>query len=338
MNQALAGVRISGLPDKITASSEIIPNSFSVNELFASGELWNYQTKQSPESLTCIRLRKLAEKKHWNPYIDVDWTHNNRHNSFPFTSDADPFFGFEDYDRLPIQDRIQISWQYHGMQVSEILHGEQLALLCSAQLISLMPCMEGRLFASTQAADEARHVEFFRRYLLSAGLNIDPPSRCLQRLTIQALQNPHWEIKVLICQILIESLALAQFSYLVETHTQTLLRSGLRRILDDEARHVKFGTDYLASLFGQRSPEQLNEYGHFVVDKAFELASSDNHCLAIARKFHWNTYKLRHHLRKQRINNPALLRKRFRQLWLNISTTGLLNSSVEERLQRFIGN
>ncbi|MBU2097995.1 MAG: ferritin-like domain-containing protein [Gammaproteobacteria bacterium] len=310
-------------------------NEFTFNQKFTGSLLWNYHTTPSPESLTCARLTRLASSKHWNPFIDINWSHEGRDAQSPFKGNADPFSGFDEYERLPDKTRVDISWQLLGMQLSEILHGEQLALMCAAQLMSLMPCMESRLFASTQAADEARHIEFFRRYLTTTGLHIHPPSACLNNLMKQVLQTSRWEIKLLVCQILIESLALAQFRHLIATHSQALLREGLLRIVEDEARHVKFGADYLKALFVRYSPDELERYGHYVVDRAFELASSDNHGLVIARDQQWDMGKLRLHLRQQRIREPALLQQRFRQLSINIKNIGLMTNSVKTRLLRF---
>lgn len=299
--------------------------------------LWNYVETQSPQAKTCARLTRLAGRKHWSPHDDIDWSPDVVGNKFPCKREADPFCGFYLYDRLPKTERLRISWQRHSMEISEILHGEQLALLCASQLISLMPCMESRLFASTQAADEARHVEFFRHYLASFGMQICPPSLCLKQLAIETLQSPRWETKLLVCQVLIESLALAQFSWMIEKHDSPSLQVGLRRIMNDEARHVKFGTDYLKFLFIDHHPDQLSNYGNFVINKAFELASSDNYGLAIASERRWDTHKFRQHLRQHRINNPELFRQRFRQLSLNIKSTGLMDSDVEHRLKRFVG-
>jgi hypothetical protein len=299
--------------------------------------LWNYHTNDSVEAISCSRLIKLGELKHWNPYTDINHVTENDITHFPCSRESDPFVGFDEYEKLPDQHKLQVSWRRHAMEISEILHGEQLAMLCASQLITLLPDMEGRLFASRQAADEARHVEFFRAYLLSARQEITPPSAVMRELTVETLQSPQWEIKLLICQILIESLAMAHFSFLVRNCHATTLSQGLRRIMDDEARHVKFGTDYLAAMFRSHTSDQLEQYGNFVVEKAFELASSDNHCVVIARQLHWDTHRLRHHLRQRRINKPELIQQRFRQLTLNIRMTGLMNKRLEQRLMRFCG-
>lgn len=300
-------------------------------------QMWVNQPGDSADARLYLRLAGLAHSRRWNPANDIDWTPVNTQEYFPCVKEADPFCGFDAYDSLPQAQRIHISWQRHAVEISEILHGEQLALMCAAQLVSLMPCLDSRLFAGTQAADEARHVDFFRRYLQSAGLQIYPPSSCLQQLTTQALRTERWEIKLLICQLLIESLALAQFSYLAATQTAVSLTSGLRRILDDEARHVKFGSNCLQSLLRDRPEAERQDYAHFVIDSAFELAASDNQILDTGRSRCWNVAELRRHLRLRRLQKPQLLHRRFRQLCLNLEATGLMNDSVKQRIKRFTG-
>jgi len=307
------------------------------NDVSNTTFLWNYQAALLSEELSCQRLIQIAEQKRWSPDADINWQDESVHDQFPCMKHADPFVGFDAYEALPRQKKLQISWQRHGMEISDILHGEQLAMLCASQLISLLPGIEGRLFASRQVADEARHIEFFRTYLTSVKLPVSQPSAAIRELTMTALQNPHWEITLLICQILIESLAMAQFSALSRTSNVNSLRQGLQRIMEDEARHVKFGADYLASRFKDHSAEQLDVYGNFVVDQAFGLASSDNHCVAIAQQLHWDVYRFRQHLRQQRISKPDATQRRFRQLSINLKAAGLMNEAISRRLQPFSG-
>ena len=49
--------------------------------------------------------------------------------------------------------------------LSQFLHGEQGALLCTAKITETVPWYDAKLYASTQVVDEARHVEVFARYL-----------------------------------------------------------------------------------------------------------------------------------------------------------------------------
>lgn len=299
--------------------------------------LWNSHTIESPVTKVCIRLSKLAEKKRWNPDTDIDWTSDTIREQFPCQKTADPLAGFSEYEKLPLNKKLQLSWQRHGMEISEILHGEQLAMLCASQLITLMPCMESRLFASRQAADEARHIEFFKTYMNTLDLTIHQPSPAIKALSIEALESPQWEVKLLICQILIESLAMAQFSHLSHTSLVPALRQGLRRIMDDEARHVRFGSDYLADWFRHHNSEQSGYYGQYLVDQALKLASSDNLSVAIGKPLGWDTGELRRHLRQHRVNNPTFIHQRFRQLSINIKAIGMMDNKLAQRLQRFSG-
>ena len=49
--------------------------------------------------------------------------------------------------------------------LSQFLHGEQGALLATAQLVDSVPWIDTKLYAATQVVDEARHVEVYNRYL-----------------------------------------------------------------------------------------------------------------------------------------------------------------------------
>ena len=49
--------------------------------------------------------------------------------------------------------------------LSQFLHGEQGALLCTAKITETVPWYDAKLYAATQVVDEARHVEVFARYL-----------------------------------------------------------------------------------------------------------------------------------------------------------------------------
>src|SRR5438552_15816272 len=50
-------------------------------------------------------------------------------------------------------------------RVSQFLHGEQGALICTARIVETVPWIDAKYYASTQVVDEARHVEVFGRYL-----------------------------------------------------------------------------------------------------------------------------------------------------------------------------
>ena len=79
--------------------------------------------------------------------------------------------------------------QYHnpitGAQnsmLSQFLHGEQGALLCTAKIVETVPWIDAKYYASTQVMDEARHVEAFQRgreqVLEAAATQVDDAVPC----------------------------------------------------------------------------------------------------------------------------------------------------------------
>ena len=45
------------------------------------------------------------------------------------------------------------------------MHGEQGALICTAQIVETVPWIDAKYYAATQVMDEARHVEVYAKYL-----------------------------------------------------------------------------------------------------------------------------------------------------------------------------
>ena len=61
------------------------------------------------------------------------------------------------------------------------MHGEQGALICTAQIVETVPWIDAKYYAATQVMDEARHVEVFARYLDTScrgTTRSTPTSRC----------------------------------------------------------------------------------------------------------------------------------------------------------------
>ena len=287
-----------------------------------------------------VRLNKLAERRRWSPYHDLPWSRAGVCNTQPHKDRSpfgNPLHGFPPYEALDPINKNRADHQRLSLELSEILHGEVLALLVSAQLVNLLADQEAKNFAAIQAADEARHVSFFREYMREHRLPVAAPSRALQQLSLATLQDPLWQHKILCCQIVIESLALAQFSWMRTIDIPPLLREGLGRILEDEARHVKFGVVLLDDYFRNLPVSEQEEHSAYVMNSVMQLSPSDNHLTQLATDWDWSPHALRHHLRSRRTQLPALYQARFRQLSLNLRKIGLLTPGATARLQRFMG-
>ncbi len=60
---------------------------------------------------------------------------------------------------------LQFGIEGRNWMLSQFLHGEQGALICTAKIVETVPWYDAKMYASTQVMDEARHVEVFARYL-----------------------------------------------------------------------------------------------------------------------------------------------------------------------------
>ena len=60
---------------------------------------------------------------------------------------------------------IQMGIESQNWTLSQFLHGEQGALICTAQIVETVPWIDAKYYAATQVMDEARHVEVFAKYL-----------------------------------------------------------------------------------------------------------------------------------------------------------------------------
>ncbi len=290
---------------------------------------WQYTAHKS----RIHSLYELAKSKVWKT-SEAPWETLTDTRLPPSRLQFEPLAGFAPFDALPAPRKIACSWHRHALEISDILHGEQGALLVSSQLVSCMPDVEAKLFASSQVADEAQHVEFFSRYLLESIGTVHPPSEAVADLITTMVNDTRWDYKFIACQILIESLALARLQEIRRATLVPVLAYAIDFISADEARHVKFGTDVLRRHLSTLSPRELQARSDFVVENVIRLSSAMNIYTRVADEFGWNPRALRYHLRRCRIAQPKPRHDLFRQLMLNLKTVGLLTPETEQRLDR----
>ncbi len=125
--------------------------------------------------------------------------------------------------------------------VSQLLHGEQGALQICGQLTNLCPTTDEKFYAASQAADEARHVEVFARFLSEKMGTIYPVSPVVKLLLDELLAAPGYPLKTLGMQTLFEGFAMGIMDLIRTSLVHPLFREMLRRVMQDEARHAAFG-------------------------------------------------------------------------------------------------
>ena len=155
--------------------------------------------------------------------------------------------------------------------LSQFLHGEQGALMCTARIVETVPWIDAKYYASTQVMDEARHVEVFSKYLDEKLSGHYPINAHLRMLLDDIIADPRWDMTYLGMQIMVEGLALAAFGFISQMTTEPLLKELLRLVMADEARHVAFGVLSLQEFYGQLSATELRERQEFAFDAAIRM-------------------------------------------------------------------
>ena len=110
----------------------------------------------------------------------------------------------------------------------------------ASQLVSCAPTYQAKLYAASQAFDEARHVEAFSRYIQERSKLMYPVGAGLKSLLDKILTDERWDLKLIGMQIIIEGLALAAFNTAKAVTPDPVLRDLLHFIIRDEAKPALF--------------------------------------------------------------------------------------------------
>ena len=197
---------------------------------------WRYDKGERP------RLDKLYEKaktSQWNGQTDLDWSIDV--DPYKTLAPADPLEVqyFAENPESPLHKLNEDEWADLGVEsmnwsLSQFMHGEQGALLCTAKIVETVPWIDAKYYAATQVVDEARHVEVFAQYLDQKLDGIKYPCNThLGLLLDDILEDSRWDMTYLGMQIMVEGLALAAFSFMQQTTEEPLLKKLLRYVMSD---------------------------------------------------------------------------------------------------------
>ena len=141
--------------------------------------------------------------------------------------------------------------------LSQFMHGEQGALICTAKIVETVPWIDAKYYAATQVMDEARHVEVFAKYLDTKLSGHYPINAHLKMLLDDIVEDSRWDMTYLGMQIMVEGLALAAFGFMHQLTTEPLLKQLLRYVMSDEARHVAFGVLSLKEYYDELTDAEM---------------------------------------------------------------------------------
>jgi hypothetical protein len=179
-----------------------------------------------------------------------------------------PLWGSEIWNKMSERERKAMNVESFSWMLSQFLHGEQGALLATAQLVTSVQDIDSKLYAASQVVDEARHVDVFNRYLHTKIGFSYPINPHLKTLLDMILTDSRWDMKFLGMQIMVEGLALAAFGMIRNNTKEPLLKELTSYVVGDEARHVAFGVLSLRDYYTEQPEAVKREREDFVYEAA----------------------------------------------------------------------
>jgi hypothetical protein len=236
---------------------------------------WDYEKGQRP---ALNRLYEKAKTSMWNGETDLPWdTEVDQEQVVANNAVANGTLGGDiDVTGTPMESWDEAQWLQFGVEsqnwmLSQFMHGEQGALVCTAKIVETVPWIDAKYYASTQVMDEARHVEVFAKYLDTKLSGHYPINAHLKMLLDDIVEDSRWDMTYLGMQIMVEGLALAAFGFMHQMTTEPLLKQLLRYVMSDEARHVAFGVLSLKEYYAELTDAEMLERQHFAFEAAVRM-------------------------------------------------------------------
>ena len=223
---------------------------------------WRYDATRKQ----LMRLYENAKRDQWDANLRLDWSVDVDPEAGLVPDAAIGIFGTPMWDKLSAREIERLRHEAITWQLCQFLHGEQGALLATAQIVDTVPWYEAKQYGATQVMDEARHVEAYRRFVQEKLEHEYPVNPQLKQLLDTILSDSRWDIKLLGMQILVEGLALAAFSVMRDTTANSLLRELTNAVIEDESRHVAFGVLSLREFCHDLSESERREREDFVYE------------------------------------------------------------------------
>ena len=217
------------------------------------------------------KLRDLYDKAvraQWIPDDVLPWNTDVDLDRPTGPEQLTPLFGSDIYNRMSAKERHTVEIEAFAWTISQFLHGEQGALLATAQLVDSVDNLDSKLYAASQVVDEARHVDVYNRYIQTKLGIAYPISPHLKQLLDLILKDSRWDMKFLGMQIMVEGLALAAFGMIRSNTQEPLLRQLTAYVMGDEARHVAFGILSLRDYYREQPEAVRREREDFVFEAA----------------------------------------------------------------------
>jgi hypothetical protein len=235
---------------------------------------WDYERSRT----ALVKLYEKAKTSQWNATTDLPWDTEVDWDKLAAeaATQNQRFFILRGTEGSPLSHWGEKEWHALSIEMqtavlSQFLHGEQGALVCTGLITATVPWIDAKYYAATQVMDEARHVEVFGRYINEKTNGAYPISPQLRSLLDDIIADGRWDITYLGMQIMVEGLALAAFGFMHMLTTEPLLKKLLRYVMSDEARHVAFGVLSLKEFYEGLGEAEIRERQEFAYEAAVRL-------------------------------------------------------------------
>src|SRR6266852_9294630 len=224
-----------------------------------------------------LALYDKGKRQQWDAATRIDWSLDlGPENPMGLPDEAISIHGSDMWRRLTAKERSNLRRHAHAFQISQFLHGEQGALVCTAKIVQQVPQIDAKFYAATQVVDEARHVEAYSRLLHDKFELAYPITQPLKALLEDTIGDRRWDFTYLGMQILIEGLALGAFQRIRDQARNPLAAAVNAYVMQDEARHVAFGRLALRDYYPQLTEAERNEREEFVVEACWHMRDRFN--------------------------------------------------------------
>jgi len=285
-------------------------------------------------------LYEKAKRDQWNASRDIEWTQELNPDRGILPDGLIDIYGTKYWERLSPAQRTQLNRHFSAWRISQLMYGEEFAMLVCSQLVNIVPNIDAKFFMATQVVDEARHSEVLTRYLLEKVGVTYPLTSSLRNLFDRILEMPQWYLKTVGTQLVAETLAVSLFRMLEQHSQDPLISSICKRILADESRHMGFGMLSLPDQVAELSGQERREVEDFACEAAAGLLGGQfpqeaYEAVGFNKSEIEDIKKMRHEIAQK--NEYVFFRKFFKKdfhasLWNNLARVGLMSEQAVERL------
>src|SRR5271165_703013 len=168
-------------------------STWSVKQDFDTVFNWDYDDGR----VGMMGLYAKGKEMQWDAATRIDWSQElDEDNPEQMPEESLPIHMAGCYLKMSDKEKAVVRRNFQAWQLSQFMQGEQGALICAAKIVTQVPDVDSKFYASTQVIDEARHVESYNRLLEKFGVAY-PMTPPLQELIDQVLRDSRWDMTYL---------------------------------------------------------------------------------------------------------------------------------------------